>query len=352
MEGTTATAADEINLESPKAPLLEIRDLRVHFKTDYGIVKAVDGVSWSINDGETLAIVGESGSGKSVSAMTILGLVPSPPATFPTGDIFLRGKSLMKMTEKQQRKLRGKEIAMIFQDPLTALNPVFKIGEQISEMVRNHQNVSRVVAKRRALDLLGEVGIPNPRVRINQYPHEFSGGMRQRAMIAMALANDPQVLLADEPTTALDVTVQAQIMALLEKLQEDRNAAIVLITHDLGVVAAHSDRINVMYAGRIVESGTCDEIFYEPRHAYTYGLLSSLARMDQRRQDRLVPIKGVPPSLARVPKGCAFHPRCAFVTQECIDAVPPLEPVGSPGHSAACVHSDQVGVAYEERFVK
>jgi oligopeptide/dipeptide ABC transporter ATP-binding protein len=341
---------EDIGLDA-SAPLLEINDLRVHFKTDRGVVKAVDGVSWSISEGETMAIVGESGSGKSVSAMTILGLIQSPPAVFPTGDILLRGRSLMKMPENEQRKLRGREIAMIFQDPLTALNPVFKIGDQIAEMVRNHQSVSKLVAKRRALDLLGEVGIPNPAVRLNQYPHEFSGGMRQRAMIAMALSNDPQVLLADEPTTALDVTVQAQIMALLEKLQEDRNTAIVLITHDLGVVASHADRINVMYAGRIVESGTTDEIFYQPRHAYTFGLLSSLARMDHRRQERLMPIKGQPPSLANVPKGCAFHPRCVFATDKCKAAVPPLEPVGGVGHVAACVHSDRVAVAYEERRV-
>ncbi|MFL6141058.1 MAG: ABC transporter ATP-binding protein [Labedaea sp.] len=339
---------EDIGLDA-SAPLLEINDLRVHFRTDRGVVKAVDGVSWSISEGETMAIVGESGSGKSVSAMTILGLVQSPPAVFPTGDILLRGRSLMKMPEKDQRKLRGREIAMIFQDPLTALNPVFKVGDQIAEMVRNHQNVSKIVAKRRALDLLGEVGIPNPAVRLNQYPHEFSGGMRQRAMIAMALANDPQVLLADEPTTALDVTVQAQIMALLEKLQEDRNTAIVLITHDLGVVASHADRINVMYAGRIVESGTTDEIFYQPRHAYTFGLLSSLARMDHRRQERLMPIKGQPPSLANVPRGCAFHPRCVFATEKCRAAVPPLAPVAGLGHVAACVHSDRVAVAYEER---
>jgi oligopeptide/dipeptide ABC transporter ATP-binding protein len=341
---------EDIGLDA-SAPLLEVRDLRVHFKTDRGTVKAVDGVSWSISEGETMAIVGESGSGKSVSAMTILGLIQSPPATFPTGDIFLRGRSLMRMPEKQQRRLRGKEIAMIFQDPLTALNPVFKVGDQIAEMVRNHQDVSKTVAKRRALDLLGEVGIPNPAVRLNQYPHEFSGGMRQRAMIAMALANDPQVLLADEPTTALDVTVQAQIMALLTKLQEDRNTAIVLITHDLGVVASHADRINVMYAGRIVESGTTDEIFYQPRHAYTFGLLSSLARMDFSRQERLLPIKGQPPSLANVPKGCAFHPRCAFTTEKCTAAIPVLEPVGGDGHVAACVHSDRVAIAYEERVV-
>jgi peptide/nickel transport system ATP-binding protein len=346
------TGSADIDLDGPPAPLLEVRDLRVHFKTDYGTVKAVDGVSWSVNEGETLAIVGESGSGKSVSAMTILGLVPSPPATFPSGDIFLRGRSLLKMPEKQQRKLRGSQIAMIFQDPLTALNPVFKVGDQIAEMVRTHQDVSKHTAKKRALDLLGEVGIPNPAVRLNQYPHEFSGGMRQRAMIAMALANDPHVLLADEPTTALDVTVQAQIMALLEKLQEDRNTAIVLITHDLGVVASYADRINVMYAGKIVEAGTADEIFYQPRHAYTYGLLSSLPRMDQTRQARLQPIKGIPPSLAKVPQGCPFHPRCTFATEACLPQVPSLEPVDGAGHYAACVHSDRVAMAYDERVAQ
>ncbi len=343
------TGAADIDLDGAPAPLLEVRDLRVHFKTDFGVVKAVDGVSWHVNEGETLAIVGESGSGKSVSAMTILGLVPSPPAMFPSGDVFLRGRSLLKMPEKQQRKLRGSQISMIFQDPLTALNPVFKVGDQIAEMVRVHQDVSKHTAKKRALDLLGEVGIPNPAVRLNQYPHEFSGGMRQRAMIAMALANDPHVLLADEPTTALDVTVQAQIMTLLEKLQEDRNTAIVLITHDLGVVASYADRINVMYAGRIVEAGTADEIFYEPRHAYTFGLLASLPRMDRQRQLRLQPIQGIPPSLAKVPEGCPFHPRCAFATEACTAARPDLESVNGAEHRAACVHSDKVAMAYEER---
>jgi oligopeptide/dipeptide ABC transporter ATP-binding protein len=339
----------DFTMESPSAPLLEVEDLRVHFKTDRGIVKAVDGVTWHVNAGETLAIVGESGSGKSVSAMSILGLVPSPPATFPTGDIRLRGRSIRKMPEKQQRKLRGKEIAMIFQDPLTALNPVFKVGDQIAEMIRVHQQVTKTNARRRVLDLLGEVGIPNPAVRINQYPHEFSGGMRQRAMIAMALANDPSVLLADEPTTALDVTIQAQIMQLLEKLQTERNTAIVLITHDLGLVASHADRINVMYAGRIVETGTCDDVFYRPQHAYTYGLLSSLARMDQRRQARLIPIKGVPPSLSNVPSGCPFHPRCRFATEACSAELPMLEAVNGGLHHAACIHSDKVAIAFAER---
>jgi peptide/nickel transport system ATP-binding protein len=328
-------------------PLLEVRDLRVHFDTPAGTVKAVDGVSWHVHEGETLAIVGESGSGKSVSAMTILGLVPSPPATFPSGEVLLRGRSLLTMSDAQQRKLRGNDIAMIFQDPLTALNPVFKVGEQIAEMVRTHQKVGRPAAAKKAVDLLGEVGIPNPRTRALQYPHEFSGGMRQRAMIAMALANDPQVLLADEPTTALDVTVQAQIMQLLEDLQASRNTAIVLITHDLGLVASHADRIAVMYAGRIVETGSTDEIFGNPRHAYTYGLLSSLARMDHARPEKLVPIKGQPPSLSNVPRGCAFHPRCVFATEACIAEVPRLLPL-APGsdHLHACVHPDEVGMAH------
>ncbi|OLF07186.1 hypothetical protein BLA60_28685 [Actinophytocola xinjiangensis] len=344
--------------DGPAAPLLEVDDLRVHFTTDGGLVKAVDGVSWYVDEGETLAIVGESGSGKSVSAMSILGLVPSPPAVFPSGDIRLRGRSILALPEKQQRKLRGSEIAMIFQDPLTALNPVFKVGDQIAEMVTNHQHVSKTVARRKVLDLLGEVGIPNPGVRINQYPHEFSGGMRQRAMIAMALANDPKVLLADEPTTALDVTIQAQIMLLLEKLQEERNTAIVLITHDLGLVASHADRINVMYAGRIVESGSCDDVFYRPQHAYTYGLLSSLARMDRSRQERLLPITGMPPSLSNVPPGCPFHPRCRFATEACSEALPPLDTVVLPEtdggglHRAACIHSDQVQIAFEERLAQ
>ena len=331
------------------APVLEVKDLRVHFKTPAGTVKAVDGVNWHVHEGETLAIVGESGSGKSVSAMTILGLVPTPPAVFPSGKVLLRGRSLLDMPESQQRKLRGSEIAMIFQDPLTALNPVFKVGDQIAEMVRVHQKIGKQSALRKAVDLLGEVGIPNPAVRAGQYPHEFSGGMRQRAMIAMALANDPQVLLADEPTTALDVTVQAQIMQLLVNLQESRNTAIVLITHDLGLVASHADRIAVMYAGRIVETGSTEEIFASPRHAYTYGLLSSLARMDHARPEKLEPISGQPPSLANVPQGCAFHPRCRFSTVECTIDVPALLPmVAGSEHLHACIHPDDVAVAHEQ----
>jgi peptide/nickel transport system ATP-binding protein len=331
---------------TPAERVLEVRDLRVHFDTPAGVVKAVDGVNWHVDAGETLAIVGESGSGKSVSAMTILGLVPSPPATFPSGEVRLHGRSLLDLPEAQQRKLRGNEIAMIFQDPLTALNPVFRVGDQIAEMVRVHQKISKAAANKRAVDLLAEVGIPNPNTRARQYPHEFSGGMRQRAMIAMALANDPKVLLADEPTTALDVTVQAQIMQLLEELQQRRNTAIVLITHDLGLVASHADRIAVMYAGRIVETGTTDEIFAAPRHAYTYGLLSSLARMDHARPAKLEPIPGQPPSLSRVPQGCAFHPRCAFATDACTAEVPALLPMApGSGHQHACIHPDAVAAA-------
>jgi oligopeptide/dipeptide ABC transporter ATP-binding protein len=332
-------------------PMLTVEDLGVSFATEDGVVRAVDGVSFELRAGEVLAIVGESGCGKSVTAQTIMGLTRSPNAEF-SGSIHYGETELVRAPEETLRAIRGEEIAMVFQDPMTSLHPVYRVGWQIAEQVRAHEKMSKAQAHRRAVELLDAVGIPRPDLRVDDYPHQFSGGMRQRAMIAMALANDPQVLLADEPTTALDVTVQAQIMALLEKLQEDRNTAIVLITHDLGVVANHADRINVMYAGKIVETGTCDQIFYEPRHAYTFGLLSSLARMDHRRQERLMPIQGQPPSLANVPRGCPFHPRCAFATDACVVAVPALEPVAGNGHNAACVHSDRVANAYEERMAR
>ena len=350
---------------------LEVRDLRVHFDSPAGVVKAVDGVSWHVDAGETLAIVGESGSGKSVSAMTVMGLVPG--ATTRSGTVLLEGRSLLDLPEAQQRRMRGGDLAMVFQDPLTALNPVFRVGDQIAEMITTHARTSKAAARRRAVDLLAEVGIPNPGLRARQYPHEFSGGMRQRAMIAMALANDPAVLIADEPTTALDVTVQAQIMEVLERLQADRDTAIVLITHDLGLVAAHADRIAVMYAGRIVEEGGSDALFAAPHHAYTAGLLAGLTRMDQARPAKLEPIPGQPPNLARVPRGCAFHPRCRFATAECTAAVPPLVAAAVPplvaaavppldaaavppldaavqidavaGHRHACVHADEVVAA-------
>ena len=334
---------------SPADALLSVEDLRTHFATDAGVVKAVDGVSWFVRPGETLGIVGESGSGKSVSALSIMGLVPSPPARFPSGRIMFRGEDLLTLDAARMRQIKGAEIAMIFQDPLTSLNPLFKVGSQIAEIIRVHTKLGKIPARRRAVELLDEVGIPNPRQRADEYPHQFSGGMRQRAMIAMALANDPVLLLADEPTTALDVTVQAQIMDLLVKLQEDRGTASVLITHDLGLVASHADRVMVMYAGRVAESAPVDQVFAEPRHAYTLGLLSSLARLDQRRTERLHPIPGQPPSLIRVPPGCPFHPRCSFATEVCRTEVPALVEL-VPGHTAACHHADEV-VAAARSFI-
>jgi len=320
-------------------PLVSVEDLHVEFHTDAGVVKAVDGVSWLIRPGETLGIVGESGSGKSVSALAVMGLIQQPPARI-TGQILFRGRDLLTAPEDELRSLRGRDISMIFQDPLTALNPVFKIGHQVAEVIQAHEKIGKVPARARAVDLLAEVGIPNPRQRAQEYPHQFSGGMRQRAMIAMALALDPALLLADEPTTALDVTVQAQIMSLLRQLQEDRGTAIVLITHDLGVVAGHADRVIVMYAGKVAEAATADDIFHAPRHPYTLGLLTSLARLDRRRTERLRPIPGQPPSLIRVPPGCPFHPRCAFATDICSKEMPPL--TGESGHRAACHHQDRV----------
>ncbi|MDQ4068705.1 MAG: ABC transporter ATP-binding protein, partial [Actinomycetota bacterium] len=323
----------------------------VHFDTDAGVVKAVDGVTWSIGTGETLGIVGESGSGKSVSALAVMGLVPVPPARFPSGRVLFDGKDLLRADEKEMRHARGNEISMIFQDPLTALNPVFSVGSQVAEVIRAHEKVGRAPAMGRAVDLLGEVGIPNPRQRANDYPHQFSGGMRQRVMIAMALALDPKVVLADEPTTALDVTVQAQIMELLTRLQADRGTAIVLITHDLGLVAGHADRVLVMYAGRVAEVGDVEDIYYRPRHAYTLGLLSSLARLDQHRGQRLRPIAGQPPSLIHVPSGCPFHPRCPFATETSRTQVPELAPHERSDHLAACHNSDQVAAAVTAELV-
>ena len=320
-------------------PLVSIEDLHVHFHTDAGVVKAVDGISWSIAAGETLGIVGESGSGKSVSALALMGLVQQPPAKI-TGRILFRGRDLLTASEDELRSLRGRDISMIFQDPLTALNPVYKVGHQVAEVIQAHEKIGRIPARNRAVDLLAEVGIPNARIRADEYPHQFSGGMRQRAMIAMALALDPALLLADEPTTALDVTVQAQIMNLLRKLQESRGTAIVLITHDLGVVAGHADRVIVMYAGHVAESAGADELYHAPRHPYTLGLLSSIARLDRRRTERLRPIPGQPPSLIRVPPGCPFHPRCAFATEICPREMPPL--TGPASHLAACHHQDRV----------
>ena len=322
--------------------LVSVEDLRVEFHTDAGVVKAVDGVSWSIQPGETLAIVGESGSGKSVSALALMGLLQKPPAKI-SGRVMFRGRDLLTAGEDELRALRGNDISMIFQDPLSALNPVFKVGHQVAEVLQAHEKIGKIPARKRAVDLLAEVGIPNAKVRAEEFPHQYSGGMRQRAMIAMALALDPALLLADEPTTALDVTVQAQIMALLSRLQESRGTAIVLITHDLGVVAGHADRVLVMYAGKVAETAGADALYHAPRHPYTLGLLTSLARLDRRRTERLLPIPGQPPSLIRVPPGCPFHPRCAFATEICAVAMPPL--AGGASHAAACHHQDRVAEA-------
>lgn len=303
--------------------ILSVKDLTVSFATDGGVVRAVEGVSFALDKGEILAIVGESGSGKSVTAQTILGLTRAPNATI-TGSVEFDGRDLTEMSDEQLRDVRGKRIAMIFQDPMTSLNPVYRVGEQIAEMIRAHRKVSKREARDTAIELLHSVGIPNPERRVDDYPHEFSGGMRQRVMIAMALALDPDVLIADEPTTALDVTVQAQILRLLDKLNRERGLAVVLITHDLGVVAEIADRVAVMYAGQIVEDATLENLFYDPQHPYTWGLLGSLARLDQPRPVRLAQIVGSPPSLLHPPTGCRFAARCPREFAKCAEP-PPLD---------------------------
>jgi len=317
-------------------PLLEVKNLTVHFPTDDGLVKAVDGVSFSLLPGETLGVVGESGSGKSVSFLTVMGLIDSKQAVID-GEIIFQGQDLLTLPADEMRTVRGEKISMIFQDPMTSLHPYYKVGDQIAEAVRVHQRVSKQEAHEQAVEMLRRVGIPRPDERADQYPHEFSGGMRQRAMIAMALSLNPDLLIADEPTTALDVTVQAQILDLLDRLKQEFNAAIVIVTHDLGVVAEHCDHIQVMYAGKIVESGDRRDIYYKAHHPYTWGLLSSIPRLDDTTtKERLVPIRGLPPSLIFVPEGCAFHPRCPHVFDKCRTDVPELLP--SDGHHASRCH--------------
>ena len=322
--------------------LLSVRDLRAVFETDDGVVHAVDGVSFDINRGEVFSIVGESGSGKSVTAMTILGLLPT--IKVKEGEILWKGVDLLTLPEDERRKIRGREIAMIFQDPLTALNPVHTVGRQIGEMARIHEGLKRDKAMERAIEMLELVGIPEPRKRAKMYPHEFSGGMRQRAMIAMAITCKPDLLIADEPTTALDVTVQAQVLEVLIGIKDEINSAIALITHDLGVVAGLAHRVMVMYAGRQVELGTTDEVFYETRHPYTLGLLASLPRLDDVGDEPLVPIVGSPPSLINRPSGCAFHPRCRFgrVPGLCDAEVPALRVVAGDAHTSACHYAEEL----------
>jgi peptide/nickel transport system ATP-binding protein len=316
---------------------LDVRDLRVHFPTDDGVVRSVDGLSFSLDRGRTLGIVGESGSGKSVTSLAIMGLHPRGRTNL-SGEVLLDGENLVAADPERVRQLRGKKMAMIFQDPLSAMHPYYTIGNQIIEAYRVHNQVSRKVARQNAVDMLGRVGIPQPRSRVDDYPHQFSGGMRQRAMIAMALSCDPELLIADEPTTALDVTVQAQILDLIRDLQQEFNSAVVIITHDLGVVAELSDEILVMYAGRAAEYGPAADVFDAPQHPYTWGLLGSMPRLDRERASRLLPIKGTPPSLINVPSGCPFHPRCAFADQTggaSQAEVPDFRDLGD-GHWLAC----------------
>jgi glutathione transport system ATP-binding protein len=325
--------------ERGEGPLLEVRDLTVKFPTEDGVVNAVRGVSYTLAEREVLGIVGESGSGKSVSSLAVMGLLPRSAQI--TGQILLQGRDVLRMSQKQQRSLRGRKIAMVFQDPMTALNPVYCVGDQLAEAVRSHEAVSRRSALERAAEMLGLVGIPRPRERLKAYPHEFSGGMRQRVMIAMAVINNPDVIMADEPTTALDVTVQAQILEKLMEVKDAVNAAIVLITHDLGVVAGMANRVLVMYAGRAVEYGSTGQVFESPRMPYTAGLLGSIPSLESAG-GRLRPIPGAPPSLINLPPGCPFSPRCPLVQQNCQEIEPPLYATDQPEHVAACHYWDEL----------
>ena len=321
--------------------VLEVCDLRTHFHTDDGLVKAVDGVSFSVRRGETLGLVGESGSGKSVACLSALRLVPTPPAAHPSGVIRFAGKDLLTLPERDLERLRGNRLAMIFQDPLTALNPYLSVGRQLTEVLEVHEGATPAAARRAAIEMLTRVGIPAAGQRIDQYPHQFSGGMRQRVMIAMALLCGPEVLFADEPTTALDVTIQAQILDLIGELQASLGTAVVLVTHDLGVVAGTADRVAVMYAGRIVEEGTTAEVFSNPLHPYTQGLLASMPRIDTPSRQRLAAIPGLPPDLGQLPSGCPFHPRCQQAGDRCRQAYPEVV-IASPTHRAACWETEAV----------
>jgi peptide/nickel transport system ATP-binding protein len=315
--------------------LLQVKGLQVRFATEDGVVRAVDGVDFELERGKVLGIVGESGSGKSVTAMTLLGLTRDKNTRFE-GEVLYKGQDLLQLPESRLRTVRGNEMAMIFQDPMTSLNPVYTVGDQIIEAIVTHEQASKSEAQRRAVELLRQVGIPNAQTRVDDYPHQFSGGMRQRAMIAMALANNPDVLIADEPTTALDVTIQAQILELLDRLRADFDSSVILITHDLGVVAEVADDIVVMYAGRIVERATKRQLFYDPQHPYTWGLLGSIPRLDRPKPERLHSIEGTPPSLINLPQGCKFRPRCPHAFDKCIEEPELKNRVETPGHLDRC----------------
>ena len=323
-------------------PLLEVKALHTEFRTGAGLVRAVDGVSYTVEHGETVAIVGESGSGKSVGALSILRLIPDPPGRITSGEILFEGRDLRGLSEAEMRAMRGRDIGMVFQEPMTSLNPVLTIGRQITETLERHQGADRGAAEKRALELLSMVGISDPRRRLRQYPHQLSGGMRQRVMIAVALACNPRLIIADEPTTALDVTIQAQILELLKSLTRRLNVAQIIITHNLGVVARYASRVNVMYAGRIVEAGTADAIYHDPRHPYTVALLRSVPRLDQPRRARLDPVDGQPPDLTRLDAGCAFRARCRFAVERCARDRPTLERAGESGHLAACFRAAEL----------
>jgi oligopeptide/dipeptide ABC transporter ATP-binding protein len=324
-------------------PLLDVRGLRTEFRTGSGLVRAVDDVSYTVEEGETVAIVGESGSGKSAGAMSILRLIPDPPGRITDGQILFAGRDLMRATGEEMRQIRGGEIGMVFQEPMTSLNPVLTIGRQITEAIQQHRGADRGAAEQRAVELLELVGIADPRRRLKQYPHQFSGGMRQRVMIAIALACDPKLIIADEPTTALDVTIQAQILELMRDLTRRFNVALIIITHNLGVVARYARRVNVMYAGRIVESGSAEAVYHRPRHPYTVALLRSVPRLDRPRQARLDPVEGQPPDLMRLDAGCAFRSRCRFAVDACARARPSLESTEEASHLAACFRSLELG---------
>lgn len=321
--------------------LLEIDGLQTQFYTSAGTVKAVDGVTYDVERGETVAVVGESGCGKSVTALSILGLIPWPPGKIVGGEIRFLGQNLLALTDDQMRDIRGRDISMVFQEPMTSLNPVLSIGLQLTETMEKHLGLNDKQAHERAIELLGLVGISEPERRLTQYPHHLSGGMRQRVMIALALACEPKLIIADEPTTALDVTIQAQILELMKDLTRKMDVALVIITHNLGVVARYADRVNVMYAGKIIESGTAQQIYHNPRHPYTLGLLASVPRLDQTRGTKLIPIEGQPPDLTRLDDGCPFRPRCRYAVDQCQSSYPSFEQF-EEGHSAACFRSNEL----------
>ena len=323
------------------AKLLEVKDLATYFFTPEGVVKAVDGITYDLEEGETLALVGESGCGKSVSALSLMRLIQNPGRNV-AGQVLFDGHDLLALDDNDMRRIRGKDMSMIFQEPMTSLNPVLTIGRQLTEALQLHLALDKAAAEQRAGELLLMVGIPEGDRRLRDYPHQFSGGMRQRVMIAMALSCDPKMLIADEPTTALDVTIQAQILELVQRLGKELGTAVLIITHNLGVVARYADRVNVMYAGKIIERGTAREIYGNPRHPYTIGLLASVPRLDEPRKEQLDPIQGLPPDLIALPEGCSFRPRCKFAIDRCATEIPPLVEV-SEGHTSACWVSDQLG---------